>query len=91
MFNAKIARAIQVSIGVAVLAVVPAFLQGQVTSSGDVPIQNSAMPAAQVPPGVASTMVSFVADPTAGGGDQFDVAVDNPQVVIGLIVPGDWH
>lgn len=39
-------------------------------------------------PASTSTLAAFTVDhPNAGGGDFFDVVVDNPQVSISLIIP----
>jgi hypothetical protein len=41
-----------------------------------------------VPPNTSSSTTQFVVDPSAAGGDFFDVVVDNGSVLISLIVPG---
>jgi hypothetical protein len=42
---------------------------------------------AGVPHGSVSTAMQFTADPSADGGDSFDIILNDPRIVVGLVRP----
>ena len=78
------------SIGLLLSLITLVPIKGQVVpygSENSVPLAAFDTRSARVPAGASPTLIQLTVDPSAGGGDFFDILVGNSQVNISLILP----